>query len=105
MTGSTGLSPPSLMESPLPRTLLPAALVLSNACGGGSGLVGSHGEVPATGGSEGMGGAPPTVPPADEVSRFRRLTHREWEQTTRDLLRLGETPGLSTTFRLDPKQS
>lgn len=67
--------------------------------------MGSHGEVPATGGSEGMGGAPPTVPPADEVSRFRRLTHREWEQTTRDLLRLGETPGLSTTFRLDPKQS
>jgi hypothetical protein len=66
--------------------------------------VGSNGEPPATGGTEGMGGAPPAVPPADEVSRFRRLTHREWEQTTRDLLHLGDSPGLSDAFRLDPKQ-
>ena len=41
-----------------------------------------------------MGGAP-VVPPEEssEVSRFRRLTHDEWERTVRDLLRWDSLPG------------
>lgn len=52
-----------------------------------------------------MGGAP-VVPPEEssEVSRFRRLTHDEWERTVRDLLRWDELPGYSSRFRIDPQQ-
>ncbi len=85
--------------------LLSSSLVLLTACDGGSQLVGPSGQQPGTGGTEGQGGAPATEPPPGEVSRFRRLTHNEWERTTRDLLRLPELPGLSTAFRIDPRQS
>lgn len=42
---------------------------------------------------------------ASDSSRYRRLTHAEWERTTRDLLGLGAETGLSEDFRADPKQA
>jgi hypothetical protein len=48
------------------------------------------------------GGAPPesedTIP---VTTRFHRLTHGQWEATTRDLLRLPEGSGLSSMFTPD----
>jgi len=90
------------MTCPLRAVLLVSSLALLAACGP-SGLVGPDGQPPV--GTGGMGGAPPTpVEEASEVSRFRRLTHREWERTVQDLLRLDELPGHSGGFRLDPQQ-
>ena len=37
-------------------------------------------------------------------SRFVRLTHHQWENSVRDLLRLGSTPGLSSGFTGDPPE-
>jgi len=37
-----------------------------------------------------------------ERSRFPRLSHAQWENTMRDLLRLDATPGLSASFTGDP---
>jgi hypothetical protein len=37
-----------------------------------------------------------------ETTRFPRLSHVQWENTVRDLLRLDETSGLSMTFTGDP---
>src|SRR5688572_21868049 len=90
------------MTRTLRAALLPTSLCLVTACSS-PGLVGPDGQQP---GSGGMGGAPP-VPfeDATAVSRFRRLTHREWERTASDLLRLPELPGLSSAFRIDPQQS
>lgn len=42
---------------------------------------------------------------ATDSSRYRRLTHAEWERTTRDLFGLAEVTGLSEDFRADPKQA
>src|SRR5688572_27746420 len=83
--------------------LLIASLGLLCSCDP-PGLVGPDGQVPS-GGTGGMGGAP-VVPPEEssEVSRFRRLTHDEWERTVRDLLRWDELPGNSNRFRIDPQQ-
>jgi hypothetical protein len=35
-------------------------------------------------------------------TRYPRLTHVQWENTTRDLLRLDQPSGLSATFAPDP---
>lgn len=37
-----------------------------------------------------------------ERSRFPRLSHTQWENTVRDLLRLDDRPGLSSSFTGDP---
>src|ERR1044072_2936836 len=37
-----------------------------------------------------------------EVSRFPRLSHEQWENTARDLLKLPDKPGLSASFTSDP---
>ena len=37
-----------------------------------------------------------------EQSRFPRLSHEQWENTVRDLLKLPQTPGLSASFTTDP---
>jgi len=57
----------------------------------------------------GSGGAGMTPPPPGErpaagavvTTRFARLSHRQWENTVRDLLRLPATPGLSAKFSSD----
>ena len=72
----------------------------------------------ATTGSGGPGVGPATNPgdipfstsgpitsvPADST-RLPRLTHQQWENTVRDLLRLPAIPGLSSTFVAEPLQS
>lgn len=50
------------------------------------------------------------LPPAASATlvdstRFPRLTHDQWENTVRDLLRLPERPGLAPTFTTDPPGS
>jgi hypothetical protein len=48
--------------------------------------------------------APPTTSPAAAPvasTRFSRLSHAQWENTVRDLLRLPGKPGLAGTFRED----
>lgn len=48
------------------------------------------------------------TPPSSEAlgvaqrSRFPRLSHEQWENSVRDLLRLPATPGLSASFTTDP---
>lgn len=37
-------------------------------------------------------------------SQFVRLTHRQWTQSVRDVLRLDDTPSLSDTFTSDPPE-
>jgi hypothetical protein len=37
-----------------------------------------------------------------EQSRFPRLSHEQWENSVRDLLRLPDKPGLSASFTTDP---
>lgn len=37
------------------------------------------------------------------ADRFPRLTHAQWEQTVKDLFRLSDPPGLSSTFTPDPQ--
>jgi len=48
--------------------------------------------------------APPGGPASlvAEHSRFARLSHEQWENTVRDLLKLPQTPGLSASFTTDP---
>jgi hypothetical protein len=41
------------------------------------------------------------APGAVATTRFARLSHRQWENTVRDLLRLPETPGLAVKFSSD----
>ena len=63
----------------------------------------------------GFGGTSTTVDPSDSVAslplhgaplytRFVRLTHEQWENSVRDLLRLSDVPGLSSSFQGDPPQ-
>ncbi|HEY2903778.1 MAG TPA: DUF1592 domain-containing protein [Polyangia bacterium] len=42
---------------------------------------------------------------ASDSTRFPRLTHAQWENTTRDLLRMASVSGLSSTFVAEPLQS
>ncbi|WP_437948743.1 DUF1592 domain-containing protein [Sorangium sp. So ce296] len=79
-----------------------AAALLFAGC---TGLVGDGDEGDGTspggspGGSPGSGAAPTEVA---ERSMFPRLSHAQWENTARDLLRLDERPGLSASFTTDP---
>ena len=70
----------------------------SNAGGvGGTGTGGAGG----VGGAGGAGGG--ALPNGVGWStRYPRLTHVQWENTTRDLLRLDQPSGLSSTFAPDP---
>lgn len=84
----------------------PAALVLlASACS--TGISASD---PGGGDDERdmpQGGAQPGVPAAvfapAPAGRFARLTHGQWENTVRDLLRLDDVSGLSRTFPSDAR--
>jgi hypothetical protein len=70
------------------------------AGGAGPGGVGAGGSG-ATGGAGGAGGS--VLPNSVGWStRYPRLTHAQWENTTRDLLRLDQPSGLSANFAPDP---
>jgi hypothetical protein len=85
--------------------------------GGPKGVIGSgagpNGAGPGTGpGSIPSGPAPidpmtgkPAVEGIAWTTRFPRLSHEQWENTVRDLLRLPERPGLAATFSTDPDDS
>jgi hypothetical protein len=80
----------------------------SGGAPGGPGATGGAGGGP--GGASGAGGAGGVVGPGGTVlpngvgwaTRYPRLTHAQWENTTRDLLRLDQVSGLSATFAPDP---
>ncbi|MEA2700820.1 MAG: hypothetical protein QOI66_5091, partial [Myxococcales bacterium] len=97
------------------RLLTTTSLCLSLAACTGS--VGDAGSGSDPGG--GPGGTGPVTKPADipitatgpitsvpgDSTRLSRLTHQQWENTVRDLLRLPALPGLSSTFVAEPLQS
>src|SRR5688572_8536021 len=86
------------------------SLPLSLACTGY--ITGDESGAPAGGGGDGTGGPGvgpdgkpfkgPIVSNPAPSSRFVRLNHRQWENTVRDLLRLGESTGLSNAFVAEP---
>jgi hypothetical protein len=80
--------------------------------GGGMAPPSGGGDTPATPPGQGVKpGSPPTpeqpppgerpAPAAVSTTRFARLSHRQWENTVRDLLRLPAVPGLSVKFSSD----
>lgn len=103
----------ALRRPALRRQSWPLGLVLTAGCysgppgqtagdasgdvtGGSTGTGGSAG----SGESEGTGGA--ELPALPQASRVPRLSHRQWENTIRDLFHLGATTGKSTLFIGDP---
>ena len=90
--GSTGSGPPPGGSPSLPGPGGPGV----TPPGGGNGPSGPGMPIPP----------PPSAaerPPAAAVAttRFARLSHRQWENTVRDLLRLPELPGLAARFSSD----
>jgi hypothetical protein len=77
---------------------------------GGTGATGSGGTLPGSGGSAATGGTAGAAPSGINLDgravfhRFVRLTHSQWEASTRDLLKLDALPGLSTGFAGDPPE-
>ncbi|WP_437767138.1 DUF1592 domain-containing protein [Sorangium sp. So ce281] len=66
-----------------------------------SGCTGAVGD-PRGGDGDGVIPGGPAGPEVAERSMFPRLTHAQWENTVRDLLRLDDRPGLSASFTSDP---
>ena len=77
----------------------------ANGTGGGTGatagVAGSSGTTGGTGGP-GPGGYSIPLQGVPIRSHFVRLTHRQWENSVRDLLKLAAVPGLSQSFTGDP---
>jgi hypothetical protein len=94
--------------SPLARG--PSALWAALLCGLTAACTGAIGGAPDPGGEPtppppGAGRLPDTAPTSGPIaslpgpsSRFLRLSHKQWENTMRDLLRLPQAPGLSRQF-------
>jgi hypothetical protein len=76
--------------------------------GTGDPVIGPDGKpVPPTGMGMGGAGGPtlttgPIISTPTDSSRFARLSHKQWENTVRDLLRLTASPGISTSFVTEP---
>jgi hypothetical protein len=74
-----------------------------NAASGGSGGTGNSGSGgsgnEANGGTGNVGGAKPLDLKGSPIyTRFVRLTHDQWENSVKDVLRLPANPGLASTF-------
>lgn len=70
---------------------------------GGDGSATEPGNSDDSGGSDGAGdGDDGAVPEAGADSQFPRLSHKQWENTVRDLFGLAEITGLSSAFVGDP---
>ncbi|KYF53767.1 hypothetical protein BE08_03550 [Sorangium cellulosum] len=76
-----------------------AALLLAGCTGLVGDPPGEGGVLPGEGGVLPGGAAEAQVA---ERSMFPRLSHAQWENTVRDLLRLDEAPGFSASFTTDP---
>jgi hypothetical protein len=72
--------------------------------GGSNGVAGGMSGGTAPGGSTGVGGmdTPAGIEGIGWTTRYPRLSHAQWENTVRDLLRLDALPNLANTFALDP---
>ena len=68
---------------------------------GGDGNVGGSGSGARGGAGSPNGGASGAVETVGPSSRYARLSHKQWENSTRDLLGLAKKPGLSATFTGD----
>lgn len=64
----------------------------------------SGGPGPGPGTDAGAGPAPLAEEPAPSV-RYTRLSHEQWANAVRDLLRLDQVPAMAADFRADPSQS
>ncbi len=101
------MTPPScsMTGSPRWRRALGAGLcataLLLGAC---MGSVGEPGEGEGDGPGPVPGGLPEGAAETQVAGRsmFPRLSHAQWENTVRDLLRLDDRPGLSASFTSDP---
>ena len=72
---------------------------------GGASVVGNGGSVTNPSGGVSPGGAGAYRVPLEGkpiYSHFVRLTHRQWENSVRDLLKLAALPNVSQTFTSDP---
>lgn len=103
------------------RLLATTSLSLCVAVAACTGSVGDAepGSGPGTGPGAGPGSSGPVTKPGDipitdmgpitsvpgDSTRLPRLTHQQWENSVRDLLRLPAVSGLSTTFVAEPLQS
>ena len=82
----------------------------AGGAGGSSGSTGANGGTSGASGSTGTGGSVGGGPSGYNIplngvpirSHFVRLTHQQWENSVRDLLKLTAAPGLSATFAGDP---
>jgi hypothetical protein len=72
-----------------------------NVGGSGSGARGGNGSGSNGGAGVLNGGASGAVETVGPSSRYARLSHKQWENATRDLLGLAKTPGLSASFTGD----
>jgi hypothetical protein len=68
-----------------------------NAASGGSSGAGS-----SSGATAGTINEPPGIEGIGWTTRYPRLSHAQWENTVRDLLRLDAAPDQASTFSLDP---
>jgi Protein of unknown function (DUF1592)/Protein of unknown function (DUF1588)/Protein of unknown function (DUF1595)/Protein of unknown function (DUF1587)/Protein of unknown function (DUF1585) len=90
--------------------LLTPLLGLAVGCSGDIGDPDGSDSVGGPGTGTGSAGLPGGGPGGDGLalegqpihSRFVRLTHEQWEQSVRDLLKLAAVPGLSSGFTGDP---
>ncbi len=89
-----------MMKAEGMRWLLAVSVGAALALGGcGKGTVGGHDDVVIV---------DPTAPKPEllvDSTRFPRLTHKQWENTVQDLLRLDKPLGLSARFTTDPPGS
>ncbi|WP_437302181.1 DUF1592 domain-containing protein [Sorangium sp. So ce388] len=95
------MTPPSFSRtgSPRRRRALGAGL-----CAAALLLAGCTGSLGAPDEDEGDGPLPGGAAASQVAARsmFPRLSHAQWENTVRDLLRLDDRPGLSASFTTDP---
>ncbi|MGK3984394.1 DUF1592 domain-containing protein [Sorangium sp. So ce136] len=87
----------SMTGSPRRRRALGAGL-----CAAALLLAGCTGSLGAPDGGDGPSPAGAAEVQVAERSMFPRLSHAQWENTVRDLLRLDDRPGLSASFTTDP---
>lgn len=81
-----------------PRLLCAVASVLALGLSGCTGELGGG----SADGEPGAGSPGAAAEQVAERSLFPRLSHTQWENTVRDLLRLDAPPGLSASFTTDP---
>ncbi|MGZ5968297.1 MAG: DUF1592 domain-containing protein, partial [Polyangiales bacterium] len=82
------------------------ALVAAVGVGAAIGCTGIIGDQSGQNGGGGPGGGPGQLEDSlVDSTRFPRLTHLQWENTVRDLLKLKDRPGNSSSFTTDPPGS